>query len=70
MTEESGSNRVDPGWGVAAVCGCVLALVFGPLSAALVERACFGTNHVEEACRYLGVHGVLSKIYETLRLTP
>lgn len=69
MTEDSGSNRVDPGWVAVAICGCVLALVFGPLLAALVENACFGTYHVEEACRYLGVHGVLKKIYETLRLT-
>ncbi|QDT38652.1 hypothetical protein Pan189_30470 [Stratiformator vulcanicus] len=38
-------------------------LLFTPLVLALLEHWALGTDHVEDFCRTLGIHGFLSAIY-------
>ena len=39
-------------------------LVFTPLILALIEDSLWRTHHVEQFVRSIGIHGILSKIYD------
>lgn len=41
-----------------------ILLVFTPLILALVEHALWRTHHVEQFVRSIGIHDILSKIYD------
>jgi hypothetical protein len=49
---------------VATLLFCVPLVIYLPLVLAAIEAAAFGTRTVEDICEFLGIHGVLSKIYE------
>jgi hypothetical protein len=65
---EDGERR---GYAVVAVLGLLLVLAIGclpfvPLLLAAGESLTFGTQRVEDFCRYIGIHEELSALYETV----
>jgi hypothetical protein len=50
---------------VAIVLVCVPLVIYLPLVLAAIEAAAFGTRTVEDICEFLGIHGILSKIYDS-----
>ena len=63
-----GNRRSGAGLALIAVLGIVFLVVlpFLPLLLAFIEDSVTGTNHVEGVCRALGIHGMLSKLYEPI----
>ncbi|GEM_PF-3035449 len=49
---------------LASLGALLLAARFLPLVLALVEDLTFGTHHVEDLCRQLGIHDELGDLYE------
>jgi hypothetical protein len=41
-------------------------LRFTPLLLSITEDSVFDTHHVEDACRAIGVHGLLGRLYESV----
>lgn len=55
--------------GSAILVGAVIVLIvilFLPLLASLCEHALFGSDHVEDFFRRIGLHGVLNEVYEPI----
>jgi hypothetical protein len=55
-------ERSSPAIFVLLVVGLPL-LLFAPLILSFIEHFTMGTDHVEQFCRDIGIHGLLSKIY-------
>ena len=44
----------------------LVLLPFLPLLLSLVEHVTLGTNYVEDGCRTIGIHGLLTTLYEAV----
>lgn len=64
MKEESPRSHGTPVFAIGCLVLLLLLLPFMPLGLAYVEHTAWGTNHVEDFCRKIGVHGILSKLYD------
>jgi len=50
----------------AALIVALFVLPFAPLLLSIAEDAAFDTHYVEDACRVIGVHGALGRLYESV----
>jgi len=68
MSEQERSEDQGRSWGgaLAVLLLGLPLLLFLPLLLSLIEHQLWKTNHVEETCRDLGIHGLLGRIYEPI----
>lgn len=66
MSDEDLNDRAGTGHAVAWAVVALIVLPFVPLLLSLSESLLFHTTHVEDACRKLGIHDALSKLYNPL----
>jgi hypothetical protein len=66
MVSQSDGRKggMGPAAAVVLVALAIPLLVFAPLIAAIVEHVTFGTDHVEDFLRRIGLHDELGLIYE------
>jgi hypothetical protein len=64
--EGSSVNAATRSWLATAVIAIpivAIVLIYGPLVAHLMEGKCFGSHHVADFCKSIGVQGPLEFIY-------